>query len=103
EDDKQRVVGNGPAREAAPAAANGNGYTGAAPEADRRHHVRDAHAPRDQRRAAVDRAVPDLPALVVRRVARRDDLAAEGGLQLRERSLVERELFGDDRHARSVP
>ena len=46
-------------------------------EAQRRLHVVLAEAARDQRRPAVDTAVPDLARLVVRRVRRAHHVAAQ--------------------------
>ena len=70
-------------------------------EFHRRHHVRDARAAGDQRRTAVDRAVPDLAVLVVGRILAADDLAPEAGLELGQRGFLQRESFGDSSHARS--
>ena len=76
-------------REAVAAAAHGDRQPALLGEANRRTHVRDAGAARDQRRTAVDRAVPDPPVGVVAGVVRANELAPEGRLQLAKLSLVE--------------
>src|SRR5580765_742037 len=50
----------------------------------------------------VDRAVPDLAVLVVRRVGRGHDVPAEGSFELRERRFVENDSFGYG-HGSSLP
>ena len=52
-------------------------------------HVRVAGAARDQGRGAVDRAVPDLPVLVVAGVAGTDQPPRKERSSARERGLVE--------------
>ena len=54
-------------------------------EGDRRGNVAGVRATGDQRRRAVDRPVPDGAVLVVGRVARSDELAANRRLELAER------------------
>ena len=69
----------------------------------RRDHVGDAGAARDQRRAAVDRAVPDLAVLVVAPCPRAGS-AARGTSVSSSRSAVVIELhFGGRAHASSPP
>ena len=50
-------------------------------EPHRGDHIGDAPAPRDQRRATVDVAVPDLADVVVRGIGRFDEIADEIGPQ----------------------
>ena len=78
------------AGDAVAAAADGDGEVLLAREARRPHDVGDAGTAGDQGRAAVDRAVPDRARLVVVRVARTDELAAQALLELGERGLAER-------------
>jgi hypothetical protein len=96
--DQERIVRDRQAREAVPAAPHRDREPVLATQFHRRDHVRDTRAPRDQRRAPVDRAVPDLPVLVVGRVVPADDLPAEPALQLGERRLVEGQSFSDRNH-----
>jgi hypothetical protein len=51
-------------------------------EPHRGDHVGDAGAPRDQRRPAIDRAVPDLALVVVGGVPGADQLTAKGAVEL---------------------
>jgi hypothetical protein len=69
--------------------------TALAAEADGGHHVGDAGAARDQRRAAIDRAVPDLAVLVVVGPCRADELSAEPRLQLGQGPLIECRVGGN--------
>ena len=64
----------------------------AAGELDRAHHVGDAGAAHDQRRAAVVGAVPDRARLVVAGVAGADHLAAQGLGELGDRPVAEHRL-----------
>ena len=96
--DDERIVRDGQAREAVPAAPNGDRQPVLAAEPHRRDHVRHARAARDQRRPPVDRAVPDRPMLVVGRVVAAHDLSAKAGLEPGERRVVEGQPLGDRRH-----
>jgi hypothetical protein len=51
-------------------------------EPHRRDHVGDAGAPRDQRRPAIDRGVPDLALVLVGGVRGADQLTAKGAVEL---------------------
>ena len=77
----QPVVAHRQPREAVAAAAHRDGQPGLPREPQRRHHVVGPGAARHQRRAPVDRAVPDLAVLVVGGVARADELPGERTLQ----------------------
>ena len=96
--DHQPAVAGRQAGEAVAAAADGDRKVGPLREPHRGDHVGDAAAAGDQRRPAIDRAVPDLAVLVVARVLRRDELAAERCFQLAQRGLVELDLGGESVH-----
>src|SRR5439155_22546609 len=69
-----------------------------APEPHGRDGVRYAGGPRDQGGVAVDRAVPDLPVLIVGGISGTNDRAAERGLELEQRRLVELDVGSDGAH-----
>ena len=73
----QRVVGDGEARRGMPAAADADRQAVLTSEAHRRDDVACAGSAGDQRRAAVDRAVPHRARRVVPFVTRRDQSPAE--------------------------
>src|SRR4029450_12463182 len=96
----QRVIGNRQTRKAMAAAPDGELHSRAARELDCSDHVCDPGAARDQRRAAAERAGSDSPLLVVGRVVRTQQLAAERALELEECGLVEL-VLRRDRHSTS--
>src|SRR5262245_47178832 len=52
-------------------------------------HVRDAGATRDERRAAIDVAIPDMPSAFIRGVIIHDQVAAKGVSKCRDLLVVE--------------
>jgi hypothetical protein len=87
--------------EAVPPAADRNPQAAVAREPHSRDHVRDAGAPRDERRGPINRPVPDLAVLVVVRVRRPDQLAPEGRFERAQDGPVEPDLGIDGAHAPS--
>src|SRR5262249_42541927 len=51
-------------------------------------HVRHAGAPRDERRAAIDVPIPDMPRALVRGVIIHDQIAAQGASEFRNLLVV---------------
>jgi hypothetical protein len=96
--DDNAAVADGQAGEAVPASAHGDGETGLPSETDRRDHVGDPSAPRDQGGEAVDRPVPDRAVLVVVQVAGLDDPAVEGCFELGESASAEPDLGSGEFH-----
>ena len=99
--DQQCVVGHGEAWEAVAAASDGDVDAGSAREPNCRHDVGNPGAARDQRRAAVDRAVPDASLGVVGRILAADELASQRRLELRDGGLLEPGV-GCNRHPMSL-
>jgi hypothetical protein len=75
------------------AAADGDDELLGARELDRAHDVGDAGAAHDQRRAAVDRSVPDRARGVVAVIAGADHLAAHAFGELGDRSVGQHGLL----------
>jgi hypothetical protein len=57
-------------------------------EVDRRDNIGDPSAAGDERGVAVDHAVPDLPGVVVARVAKAEKWATQAGLEALHSGLV---------------
>ena len=87
--DQQPVVAHRQAGEAVPAAAHGDQQPSLLGETDGGADIGDPGASRDESRAPVDRAVPHLAVLVISRIARADELAAEHRLQLLDGTVVD--------------
>ena len=87
--DHDRAVAHRMADGRAPTAADGDLQITLAREAQRLLHVIGPRAPRDQRRPAVDRAVPDPPRLLVALLARSQQRAAEAPPKLAQRPCVD--------------
>ena len=86
----EAAVAGREAGDAVPAAAYGEGQALAAGELHAAENVGHAAAANDQRRPLVVGAVPDRPRLVVRRVARPDQLATKCLGEFAQRGLPER-------------
>jgi hypothetical protein len=80
--DDDAAVADRVARIAMASASNGDREAGAPRKSHRRHHVRHVAAARDQRRAAIDRAVPHPAVPVIARVIGHDEVPLERGAQL---------------------
>ena len=93
--DHERVVGDGESGEGMPAAPDRHREAALASELDGGDHIGDAGAAHDHRGLPVDRAVPDPAVQVVARIARADDLTAEGG-------VVDLDRVGDGGHGASL-
>jgi hypothetical protein len=96
--DDDAAVADRQARIAVASAPHGDPEAGARRKPDRRDHVRHAAAARDQRREAIDRAVPDLAVLVVGRVAGPDELALERRAQLAQSIGADLDVSADGGH-----
>ena len=96
--DDQAAVHGRQAGEAVPPASHGDRESRPAPEPHGRDDVRHAGAPRDQGGAAVDRAVPDLPVLIVGGISGANDRSAEGGFEVAQRRLVDLDVGSDGAH-----
>jgi hypothetical protein len=77
------------------AAANGDIETALPGEPQGGRDVGGGCTAGDQRREAVDRAVPDPAMLAVGGIVGADDLALEAALELAERGSIEGDLIGD--------
>ena len=75
--DHEPAVGDRGPGDVVPAAAHGHAETVLACERERLDDVADLGDPGDERRPPVDQPVPDLPSLVVARIARPHELTAE--------------------------
>ena len=82
-----------------PPATHGDGQVRPPCELHGRDDVGYTGAPCDERRVAVDRAVPDLAALVVGRIAGAHELPAESGSQCAQCGFVEPDFSRDGSHA----
>ena len=85
--DHEAVVDDAGAGHAVPTAPDGDLETVRGGEPQGRLHVRLVGAPGDRERAAVDVGVPHPSCLVVRRVVRLDDVAAQGAAEVGDRGV----------------
>jgi hypothetical protein len=85
--DHEAPIADRQAREAVPSVAHGDQEAGSPCEPHGSDHIRHPGAARDQCRSPIDRPVPDLPVLVVGRVARTDELSSKRARELAQGSV----------------